>query len=806
MEDIEESDFVASEHDKLVHAISKLDKTQFITEPTRSEPTNLNSEFNLIKTKPKLDLTNVVKVLEDTSHHVQISKKLKKSQDNKQVLTKPLEKPQAERIKRATGYEQTKEKVGRWDPVVARARTVDFVSFPLKGVSTKMQPTHEFLAKFELKSNLEKELEEIDPPNIQVEDDEEEKVYPMTYEEMLEHRQHSAKLRAQQSYKAAKAKRQGKIKSKKYHRILKKERLKLQLKEFEELQKKDPEEALKKLEALEKARALERHTLRHKNTGKWAKSKLVRAKYDKETRQELAEQLAVSRGLTQKTQANDSSDEENDDSENIPDITLSQDPMNPWMMKRSDKSEVDAEFDFGYKKYVQGKTNKKDDSDSDDDETQHPGGDKDSKALDMLLLGNSINRIGQEDGDDPDEETQIQTEMKKTQNPTAKNIGKNKPQLPNKLKSTTQNDEVETKGKFKKAKPVKRKNEVNNVISSKKTKTAVATSNWSVEPVNVVPEKKTKKAKADVSEAFEVLEKNIANKVASKINKLKKDIKNLERATKESKKVENKQEERDNLEYLKLKKQKVKAVIDEELIETASKAPEDVQGSNKPISDIVKTAQSDLPVQENVDANIDPTRFIQAKPKYLNSVVPEGEAGHDLLDDDDEQVVPKVNIEEVFEEDDVVDSFRQEKEDEINKDKIEDIDLSLPGWGSWGGKGVKAPKKRRNRFISKPVPKFPRRDENKGDIIIKEFKDPKLAVHKVTNVPFPFKSVKDYEASIRAPIGNTFVTEKAHKKLIKPSVITKAGAIIEAMDEDELLQKRNRNFRNEKVMKLLGQK
>lgn len=65
-------------------------------------------------------------------------------------------------------------------------------------------------------------------------------------------------------------------------RILKKEKLKQQLKEFEELQKTDPEEALKRLDALEKARALERHTLRHKNTGKWAKSKLVRAKYDKE--------------------------------------------------------------------------------------------------------------------------------------------------------------------------------------------------------------------------------------------------------------------------------------------------------------------------------------------------------------------------------------------------------------------------------------------------------------------------------------------------------------------------------------------
>lgn len=217
MEDIDDSEFVASEHDQLINAITKLDKTQFITEPTRSEPTNLNSEFNLIKGSRKLNLNNVVKVLQDTSHRAQISKKLEKS---RQVLPKPLEKPQAERIKRATGYEQAKKKLGRWDPVVARSRTVDFVSFPLKRVSNKMQPTKEFISKLELKSPLEKELDEIDPPEVEIEEEEEEKVYPMTYEEMLDHRQNSAKLRAQQSYKAAKAKRQSKIKSKKYHRLV----------------------------------------------------------------------------------------------------------------------------------------------------------------------------------------------------------------------------------------------------------------------------------------------------------------------------------------------------------------------------------------------------------------------------------------------------------------------------------------------------------------------------------------------------------------------------------------------------------
>lgn len=85
-----------------------------------------------------------------------------------------------------------------------------------------------------------------------------------------------------QSYREAKAHRQNKIKSKKFHRIQRKEKIKLQLREFEELQKTNPEAALEKLEQLDRTRAEERMTLRHKNTGKWAKSKQIMAKYDKE--------------------------------------------------------------------------------------------------------------------------------------------------------------------------------------------------------------------------------------------------------------------------------------------------------------------------------------------------------------------------------------------------------------------------------------------------------------------------------------------------------------------------------------------
>ena len=65
-----------------------------------------------------------------------------------------------------------------------------------------------------------------------------------------------------------------------YHRVLRRERIKQQLKEFEMLQKVDPEAALKQLEQLERTRAEERVSLRHRNTGQWARNKAVRAKYD----------------------------------------------------------------------------------------------------------------------------------------------------------------------------------------------------------------------------------------------------------------------------------------------------------------------------------------------------------------------------------------------------------------------------------------------------------------------------------------------------------------------------------------------
>lgn len=510
-------------------------------------------------------------------------------------------------------------------------------------------------------------------------------------------------------------------------------------------------------------------------------------------RQQLAEQLAVSRSLTRKVQDNESSDDEAAD-EMVPDISLSQDPMNPWMMKRSDKSNVNAEFDFGYKKFVQNKRKLKDDSDSDSNDENM----EDESKNELSVLKASINKLSQgvsqieETGENIEEVTNVKEIA--TAHVDTEKLTKSK---------TKQKKEINSS--VPKQKPLQNKKKA--VVKSKKP---VATSNWAVETIDNAGTH----TKEEIESAYENHDLSVEKKVEKKLKQLRLDIERLEKARTEkthtekthTKRKPKETKEKDNLESLKLKPKKVKAVIDEELIETSSRTVnenKDNETETTSLSKILNTAQS--VAQDSTNADIDPTRFIEVKPKYLNTAVSQGENDYDQLDDD-EQVVPKVNIEEVFEEDDVVASFRQEKEEEINKDKPEEINLSLPGWGEWGGKGVKPQKRKSNRFISKPAPKMPRRDENKGDIIIKEYKDPKLAVHKVKDIPFPFESVKDYEASIRAPLGNTFIPERAHKKLIRPSVITKAGTIIEPMDEEELLSAKNRSFKNEAIIKLLGQK
>ncbi|KAJ1997353.1 hypothetical protein GGI04_005437, partial [Coemansia thaxteri] len=141
-------------------------------------------------------------------------------------------------------------------------------------------------------------------------------------------------------------------------------------------------------------------------------------------------------------------------------------------------------------------------------------------------------------------------------------------------------------------------------------------------------------------------------------------------------------------------------------------------------------------------------------------------------------------VEQAFAEDNIVEAeFAAEKEAAMDEDAPKDVDLTLPGWGSWGGSGV-APKK--NKIIQKAAPgsgvqKASRLDAKMGEVIINQRQAKSANKYYASNVPFPFYTPEQYEETLQAPLGKEWNTTKSHSKMIKPRVLTKAGRIIDPL-------------------------
>lgn len=140
------------------------------------------------------------------------------------------------------------------------------------------------------------------------------KMNHLSVEEVKARRAELAKMRELMFRAEAKAKRVAKIKSKTFRRLKKKEKAKLakQLGEGESDIDEDDEEARLKRET---ERARERATLRHKNTGKWAKAMKARGELDVDQRKEIADMLDRGEKLRRKIQGrgSDESDEDSDE-------------------------------------------------------------------------------------------------------------------------------------------------------------------------------------------------------------------------------------------------------------------------------------------------------------------------------------------------------------------------------------------------------------------------------------------------------------------------------------------------------------
>lgn len=308
-------------HKNLLEKISDLNQPESVKRKrVRSEPRDIH-ELNLLKqADSKLNLNQLISKVTTSANNeiVNSIKKFSKKVSRKKALNVPLDKVHKDRLERAVLFEETSKEVSKWEPIVLQNRVADQLTFPLQEPELKLESTELVAKKFKPKTEFEREIHELLTQSENYLNDEqplteaeERALRAMSIEEAKAKHRELRRQRALLSYQEAKLNRQNKIKSRSYRRLKKREKLKKTMKEFEELKKTDPKKALEKLQELEKIRIQERTTLKHLNTGKWAKFNKIRAKNDKETRQKLSEQVDLNKQLVAKLF--EDSEEESDD-------------------------------------------------------------------------------------------------------------------------------------------------------------------------------------------------------------------------------------------------------------------------------------------------------------------------------------------------------------------------------------------------------------------------------------------------------------------------------------------------------------
>lgn len=127
----------------------------------------------------------------------------------------------------------------------------------------------------------------------------------------------------------------------------------------------------------------------------------------------------------------------------------------------------------------------------------------------------------------------------------------------------------------------------------------------------------------------------------------------------------------------------------------------------------------------------------------------------------------------------------KERDDPTRKKK--DVTL-VKGWGSWAGAGTFAPKEPRNlpSRLSAPISKKNdqqkapvRKDDDMSTVIINEKRLKKTAKFQLAEIPYPYRSRVEYEKAIAGNIGQEWNTIHGTKEMSRPSLLVRAGKIIQ---------------------------
>ncbi|CAB1417864.1 unnamed protein product [Pleuronectes platessa] len=690
---------------KLLEAINALGVQRKKKLAERSEASVYMSDFTVTAEGEgdKMDLSElIVTVDKNPAVPAKTKKQLKNLEQSKKTIECSLSKQESERIQRDVAFQKASTEVSKWKGVIKQNQRAEQLLFPLNQEPTGPKAMERVVTRWKVQTPLEQDIFALLSANKQPINDpiltpaEEASLSAMSLEEAKIRRAELQKARALQSYYEAKARRERKIKSKKYHKVHNKAKRKDFLKQFDEMIKTNPAAAIEELNKVELARMQERMSLKHQNSGKWAKSNVIISKYDKGARKAMQQQLEVNKELTQKlmTSLNNEEEEEVGSPELMPgfvnDTERGLDSSNPWM--RGKLSEQPSEridnLDF-----------------------------TDEGAV---VVGNKTEEVNFEEVEETAEEALLR-EFGHRRKLRLVQEAENMPVIfvdhDNKAAAEyTSNKEEKQLSEFKSLFQV--------IANSRQDAEAVQAD--SAEDAN-----QTDSAQLEEGERIRTPE---------------------------------------DVEFL----------SQELSTDEAPVQPQPIQATEKLPSAALKTGK-----KRKRKRGTELKEVLTTEAKVIQ--VPIAPAVEDT-EDSDEKLEQRGLIKEAFAGDDVISDFLRDKRNQEDAGRPKVVDLTLPGWGEWGGGGLKPSRNKRRRFRIKTVLPPPRKDQHLPSVIISEKRNCSISLHQVNSLPFPFENHMQFESTVRSPVGRTWNTEHTVKKITKPKVITQLGSIIEPMAREELVK------------------
>ncbi|TNN56350.1 U3 small nucleolar RNA-associated protein 14 A [Liparis tanakae] len=720
-EDLNKADEISSDEDdederkrrKLLEAISALGGKRKKKLGERSEASVHMSEFTVKADGEgdRIDLSDLIGTMGKTSVlPAKTKKQLKNLQRVNRTIECPLSKQESQRIQRDVAFQKASTEVTRWKSIIKQNQRAEQLVFPLNQEPAGPKPMERVVSGWKAQTPLEQEIFAVLSANKQPVNDpiltpvEEASMRAMSLEDAKIRRAELQKARALQSYYESKARRERKIKSKKYHKVQNKANRKDLLKQFDEMVKTDPAAALEELNKIELARMQERMSLKHQNSGKWAKSKAIMAKYDDGARKAMQQQLEVNKELTQKLVSSMNNEEEEEEEEKeaelLPDAVNDAEPaldsLNPWMRGKLSEEPTEQEME-------------------------------DPVDLTAEKPGNTI--VEEEEEEEVVEETEEEVLLR----------------------------EFDSRRKLRQAQEAQEALEAPMISADEEEEDAASAAASAAEDPDEEEELTEFTSlflgRAEVRQEAEEAEATAAARLEEDVVR----IRSL-----------------DDMEVLGQTPTSVEAAAPPTEPEQLPPAPPpagapQTSGKNK-------KRKRGIELKEVLTKG---TKVIQV-PLAPTTEDPE----------DSEKTDQRGLIKEAFAGDDVVSDFLQDKRRQEAAGKPKAVDLTLPGWGEWGGTGLKPSRSKRRRFRTKAAPPPLRKDQHLPSVIMSEKRNRSISLHQVSALPFPFQNHAQFESTIRSPMGRTWNTERTVKKIVKPRVVTKLGAIIEPMAREELLKEK----------------